>query len=549
MTDTPASDTTPKPMSTMVWEDLVSSALLGTERRPLAGGAGTLDAVVRSASKTEAEAALTFGGLLGLSRSATLHTPTNQQAPNAVRQSGGPVVESRTEVARSATQLLDVLIGGTVAVAGQNDKLIGQWLSGCNRHRLRVPRSQIIPILERATQHSEHRFDAAGVVGERGVFLAARNPRWKWVHDRTTEAAALTEAGEISPICLTKADSAAKGQLVQTWRAVDADLAREAVIGALPHENAPDRTAMIRALTVGLGAKDEALLEATLDDKAKGVREAARWVAAQIPTSAFAARMTARLEPLVVTKRFPRFSISVELPELSEIVENNPSWARDGLAHGSSKSDALRRIVEATPVSWWEQTIDRPLFEVIERLIGTDTQKEVVGGICGSAMSIGRVGLTKPEWIVPLWLRLSAPVPSVKGATDVRELWWQERSSLLSMMIPSEVTSLVDLVSKDSFDQARILEALGAQDRIALVDQIAMSATVSDRIGSALIKRPEETYQLINHHNIGLLLINMSESIVEKLLEAVSDTPSLAQRLRHVQAATSLSHAITKEFP
>jgi Family of unknown function (DUF5691) len=302
-------------------------------------------------------------------------------------------------------------------------------------------------------------------------------------------------------------------------------------------------------LTVGLSAKDEALLEATLDDKAKGVREAARWVAAQIPTSAFAARMTARLEPLVVTKRFPRFSISVELPELSEIVENNPSWARDGLAHGSSKSDALRRIVEATPVSWWEQTIDRPLFEVIERLIGTDTQKEVVGGICGSAMSIGRVGLTKPEWIVPLWLRLSAPVPSVKGATDVRELWWQERSSLLSMMIPSEVTSLVDLVSKDSFDQARILEALGAQDRIALVDQIAMSATVSDRIGSALIKRPEETYQLINHHNIGLLLINMSESIVEKLLEAVSDTPSLAQRLRHVQAATSLSHAITKEFP
>ena len=64
-------------------------------------------------------------------------------------------------------------------------------------------------------------------------------------------------------------------------------------------DSAQDRALAVAALAVGLGPADEPFLERCLDDRAKGVREEAQRLLDRLPGSARAARMAARLRPLI----------------------------------------------------------------------------------------------------------------------------------------------------------------------------------------------------------------------------------------------------------
>lgn len=553
------------------WDDLVSSALLGTERKPLtrtrpadSGEMSALGALIANAA-SPAVALLNSAALLGAARTATLTTSKRQRVGTETQVEGDAetlaqavaepfselLLETSTEASSNAVQLLDLLLSGNVAVADQRDQLISEWLAGCVRNQRIVPRRQILPILDRGTKSSEHRFDAARVVGARGRFIATHNPQWKWVYAKTTEATAGSDEGPITSEALIGADPLVKASLAATWRHRDPDAARIAITEALPHENAPDRTGFIKALSTGLSLDDEQLLELAVDDKAKSVREAARYLLSLLPNSAFSNRMTDRLAPLVTSKRFPRFSLTVQLPDVPTKEGHAAAfgaWERDGLPTVGRASEALQKLVECTPIVWWSSTFDRPLADIIAKLEASEFEREIVIGFCHAAVVASRQGLAETDWIVPLWFKLlerdSAPQPNGLSGNN---LWWTARSSLVAIMSPSEVSSLPGLVLAGGHNFPRMTEALNALSTVPRSEFVVLNARVADDLVKAMVTH--EQGQIVTHPNMGLVLASMTPAAVERLLESLTEWPSLIDRIRHLQAAQSISRALAQEFP
>jgi hypothetical protein len=546
------------------WEDLVSSALLGTERKPIAApdqsppgaeAATALTTIVRNAPSAAA-ALLQAAALLGAAKSATMNlgsVDTVNPAPHPVPASNTTSNEPEsTEASTTAVQLLDLLLGGTVAVAGQQDELIGEWVDGCKRHGKVVMTRQVLPLLEKATRSSQLRNSTAQVIGLRGQFVARQNPSWKWVHTKLTEVEADTDEGPITVEALVGADPLAKTTLASSWRSRDAEQARLAIAGALPQENAADRTEFVRALIIGLSPADESLLESCLSDKAKGVREAARYVLSQLPTSAFVNRMIGRLAPLVTIKRFPRFSLSVELPDVPTR-ESNPilfgEWERDGLTGIGARAALLQRLVEYAPLGWWSSITERPLSDILERFEGTDFEREIVIGICHAAVIARRANIIDDKWIVPLWTHLIARDHKVDKNGNQQNIWWAARSSLVTLMTPAELASLFGFCADQPNNLSLLAEAFNALDNQPLGERVALTASVANSIAESMMTNPDQA-NLVAHHNMGFVLASMSPATVERLTATLLEKwPSEAHRIRHLQAAHSISAAIAKEFP
>ena len=79
-------------------------------------------------------------------------------------------------------------------------------------------------------------------------------------------------------------------------------MARELLAAGWSRETAEERAQLLAALSHGLSRADEEFLEAALDDRAAGVRAAARDLLARLPESAFLRRAAARAAGLLRLK-------------------------------------------------------------------------------------------------------------------------------------------------------------------------------------------------------------------------------------------------------
>jgi hypothetical protein len=262
--------------------------------------------------------------------------------------------------------------------------------------------------------------------------------------------------------------------------------------------------------------------------------------------------MTSRLAPLVTTKRFPRFGVSLQLPEVP-VAAQNPAqfkeWERDGLAGIAAPSAVLQKLIECTPLQWWSATIDRTLTELFERVEGTDFEREVVVGICHAAVVARREHITDSSWIVPLWMNLLARDHKPQRDGSTQNIWWIARASLVALMTPGEVATLFGLCASLPNNLAQLLEVFTALDALPLADRVAIPTKVADSIADAIVKNPDQA-NLVSHHNMGFVLTAMSPTAIEKLMAILTEKwPSEAHRIRHLQAAHSISTAIAQEFP
>jgi hypothetical protein len=128
--------------------------------------------------------------------------------------------------------------------------------------------------------------ETPSVLGARGRWLASMNPAWRWA-----------VAGD-SPLDETEAERTwnegtkrERITLVRRLRSADPAAARERIAAVFPTEPADVRQDLVRALEVGLSPTDEQFLQAALDDRSKGVREAAAELLPRLPRSAFVDRM------------------------------------------------------------------------------------------------------------------------------------------------------------------------------------------------------------------------------------------------------------------
>lgn len=543
-------------------QGLASIALLGTERRPfsteaLSGLLASLETrplaealVAIRTSARSAEEALGLCAALVARYERAGFVPIRNVAVSDVDGSLGPADAEMDPGPPSvaASGLLDVLTSGTVAVAGQNNELIERWLTGCVRHGKRADYRQIVSLLERATTNSELRPMVAEAIGDRGRFVAARNPNWAWVGKvlrattngpkggfasgvnggvaahavgGTGGASVEGSAGEISADGLAVVVGDGRAALLARWRRIDPTLAAAAAREHWASENAAERVSLLTAFEVGLSADDEPFLESLLDDKAKTVRAAAQRLLAALSQSRWLDRMHARIEKVAQVKSgLIRKSLEFVLPEETDL---DASWTSDGLqvlGKGTSslgpRAFALDSLLTLAPLSSWTALTARTPEQLVELAGKSDLHKVLVAGWVAAAISQGN-----ETWALVLLELGAAP---------------QMQRPLASALRPATLN-------------AYLLRALNSrQDLPSLIPLITTVGSLSDETANALLARCEKEPK--NAAALEYVLPSLCGQASSRTLDRLVEIfPGTANAIRHIKAAQSLREAIDKEFP
>ncbi|MFP5317996.1 MAG: DUF5691 domain-containing protein [Acidimicrobiia bacterium] len=353
-----------------LWDDLVGVAMVGTERRTFdltelrALADDTLPAV------PEAEAQVLAAAVVLDNYRRAGRRPAKGTVPEPAPSHDRPACSD------TAAQVLDLLLGGMVAVAGGTTALIEAWLTTCRAAGRRPPDRLLAPLLDLATASPPLRPAVAGAVGRRGEWLAGANPDWAWA---AVPPAATTAAD------YPTASTAERVALLTSLREQDRPAAARLLRSTWKAEPAAERSALLAALEPALADDDEPFLEELLDDRAASVRAAAAQLLNRLPRSRRAARMADRARPLVrVEGRFRR-KLVVSLPDSLDAAAR-----RDGITDARDPGSGLHaawlsKIVAATPLDVWEPHLGMAPDEAVAK--ATEESMEVRNGWISAALA------------------------------------------------------------------------------------------------------------------------------------------------------------------
>ncbi|MDH6578111.1 DUF5691 domain-containing protein [Kitasatospora sp. MAP5-34] len=336
---------TPSAPTTDTWEELRTTALLGTDRRPLPPPGGT-PALVASAGAVDRTDPAT--ALLELAALETVRRRAGAPAAEAVEIPAPAGPDDRPELPEAAARRLTALVGGRggAGAAANLGELLPQWLATARLRGYRLPADLVPPLLDAARARSELRGDVVSLAGPLGHWLAARNPDWRFV-SRTVAQTATPEptdrlwheglfAERVTHLTrLRRADPAAALELLRsTWAA----------------ERAEDRLLFLDSLQDGLSPVDEPFLEAALTDRSKNVRATAAELLSTLPESALATRMAERARAAV---RLDSGRLIVSPPTGCDT-----AMQRDGIPPKSPTGRGERawwfgEIIAAAPLGLW----------------------------------------------------------------------------------------------------------------------------------------------------------------------------------------------------
>jgi hypothetical protein len=318
------------------WPELVSVALLGTERREppvlaepalagLAAGGGASDSSAEERLLSAAGSLAVFRRAGHLARPAP---PLPEPAPSETRPACGPAAASRLAL------LLD-----------DHRTLLPEWLRVAGQRGLRAPAERLPDLLEAATANQALRDGVEAVLGERGGWLAVQLPRWGW-------AAPLPGTEDEREALWLTGTRPQRHRLFAVLRRTRPDEARQLLERGWSREEAADRAWFTGALGAGLSLADEPLLEFALDDRRQEVRAAAARLLVRLPGSAFARRMAERTVPLVRMEGGTR--LVVALPD-----DPGEPAARDGIVRRPPRGTGERawwlfQLVASTPLAAWD---------------------------------------------------------------------------------------------------------------------------------------------------------------------------------------------------
>ena len=330
------------------WEDLETTALLGTDRRPLPPPAGSPDllAAAEAVDRTGPATALLELAALAAVRRRAGAVPAEHAAP-----AGPPAPpDPRPELPAAAARRLAVLLGGRAGGALANlTELLPQWLAAALARGYRPPAALVPALLDSARARSELRADVVALAGPLGRWLAERNTDWRFVLRTGTQPGA--DAASADRIWHEGLFAERVTHLTMLRRS-DPAAGLALLRGTWPTERAEDRLLFLDSLQDGLSPADEAFLEAALGDRSKNVRLTAAELLSTLPGSALATRMAERARAAVHLSSTGR-RLLVAPP-----TECDAAMQRDGIPPASPTGRGERawwfgELVAATPLRTW----------------------------------------------------------------------------------------------------------------------------------------------------------------------------------------------------
>ncbi|MEU0445256.1 DUF5691 domain-containing protein [Streptomyces tendae] len=409
-----------------VWEELVTSALLGTDRRTPPGGERGPGA---AAALLDAAAAETVRRRAGLRPARAAGRP--EAAPEDPRP---PLPEA---AARRLTMLLTdrpgTAGGGRRGSAPDLMELLPQWLATANARGFAAPPQTLPALLDAARGRTDLRPTALKFAGPRALWLARLNPDWRFaLRAAPGGGAAPPGAGAMERARRLWAEGlfAERVALLATLRARDAVGARELLASTWATERAEDRLMFLDSLRTGLEAADEPFLEQALADRSRNVRATAAELLSALPRSALAARMAARAATCVSldrTRTPP--AIVVEAPH-----ECDAGMERDGVvakppAGRGERSWWFGQLVEAAPLATWPARLaGRTAEEIVALPVSDGWQGELHAAWCRAAVR-QRDGV---------WARALLGTPTAPDAGGPGAVSLAERAKLLGTLGAAE---------------------------------------------------------------------------------------------------------------
>lgn len=367
-----------------VWNELVSTALLGTSRAPLPAPnttGGSLDALLAQLPDRPPEGRLlSMAAVVHVWRQAGIqpslaHTPRSLPAPHDTAPTCPPpaaacLAEILADLSPSA---------GRDSNVGQAQELLKEWLR--RLIALSSPVQPILPhrylpdLLDLAWRQEDLCPLIAPLLGQRGRWLAAQHTDWQWL--------ILPADPQAVQVRWTTGTAAVRAILMRQVRATDPVLARELAAATWKQDPAADRARFAQTFAIGLDAADEPFLESLLDDRGQQVRATASDLLARLPGSRLARRAEERLKPLLTLERggllrAPR--LKVILPQAC-----TPDMARDGIVEKPSSSMGKRawwlaQTIAAVPPGYWTDTLGLPPAQLIALAAATEHADALVAG-------------------------------------------------------------------------------------------------------------------------------------------------------------------------
>ncbi|GAB3513980.1 hypothetical protein GCM10027575_31780 [Phytohabitans suffuscus] len=386
--------------------DLLSAALVGTERRPYSGGA--IGEVVLDG---KGPAGLLEGAAVALAYARAGVTPVPGRQPIEPAPE-----ETSPQVPAAAARRLALLLsdsgvpGGTEVALG----LLGDWLTHAADLGYRVPPELLPALLDAGRRRTALRPALATVAGRRASWLATRRADWRYL---------LTEvAADPDPQDWATGTPGQRLAYLTALRATD-PAAGLALLGeTFDAEDPDDRARLLGALATGLSLADEPLLEHALDDRRKEVRATAADLLTALPGAALRERMAQRalacvriersgIQGAARAQRAPTSSaLGRDRLVVTPPVECDASMRRDGVqpkpARGiGPQAWLLEEILARTPLDTWTTAFERTAERVLALPATDDWAPTLHKGFARAA-----VVQRDPAWVTGLADEMSRPV-------------------------------------------------------------------------------------------------------------------------------------------
>jgi hypothetical protein len=230
-------------------DELAAAAVVGVERRPY--GAHHLPVVADLGLARPEERVLAAAAVLsGYERA-------GRRPGRLARRPHGAPPEVLPPAPPEATELLDLLLGGQVGLAGGEGELLAHWLATCAAAGRRVPPRQLVAVLDAAARRPALRAAATVAAGERGRWLAGHNTRWAWAR-RPDGAPQGTRPGGPSTTSPAAAALPPLGDETATSSGVALQHLLERTPGPWPEAWSLDAVAAVRAACARARARPEA---------------------------------------------------------------------------------------------------------------------------------------------------------------------------------------------------------------------------------------------------------------------------------------------------
>ena len=351
------------PDSTPGWSELVSAALLGTERSggslPVPGAA-----MLPVDGRDREHALLAAAGVLAVRRRAARRPPTDPDplpvpAPDDPRPVlGGAAARLFGLVVTEQRSLLPEILG-LVRASGRRPP--DEWLP------------ELLALAADDADRAGLRSSLAEVAGPRAVWLATLVPE-------LAEGAAPTLGSDWEEAWESARGARQRAAVARAMRRADPGAARESLGRWLPGLAGDERSAVVEALEEGLGPEDEPLLVAALGDRRVDVRRAAAGLLARLEGSLLARLLEARARPLLATQGRLRPGLAVTLPTLDAELEEAGFGGRPPAGLGERAWLLRQLLAHVRPARWNEWLrVDPP--GLVERTLRAEEARPVLEGL------------------------------------------------------------------------------------------------------------------------------------------------------------------------